>query len=457
MNKKYDLIVIGTGTAGSAVAFGMRAKGWKVAVIDKNPFGGTCSQRGCDPKKVLTGAAEVIDRVQLMREKGINWKGLSIDWKDLMKFKRTFTRPVPKRTAQYFRKAGIDSFQGIAKFTGRKTIEINNKKLEAKKILIAGGQKPANLKIQGEEYLTDSIEFLELDALPPGIVFIGGGYIAFEFAAIASRAGSKIHILQNETRPLKRFDPELVDMLLKSYKNYGINISVNTNVIKIEKKNNKYIVYYITENRIKTLKCDLAVHAAGHTPDIDELNLHKAGIKRDEKGIIVNSFMQSISNPDVYSAGDSASGKNGLPLTPIAEKGAEIVIHNLLNGNSRKADFKITPSVVFTLPPLASVGMSEKQAEEKGIKFKKNFKDSSNWYSSKRIGMKNTGLKLLIEKKTNKIIGAHILSDNAEEVINFFSLAMSMNMTIDDLKKVIFAYPTHSSDIKYMINIKDFT
>ena len=265
-----------------------------------------------------------------------------------------------------------------------------------------------------------------------------------------------MQILHKGKSPLNKFDKDLAGLLVKSYKEYGINISVNTKVTKVEKLRNEFVVYCNVRGMEKTFKCDLAVHAAGRAPDIDELNLAAAGVKRDKKGIIVNEYLQSISNPDVYSAGDSASGKNGLPLTPVASKGAEIVTQNLIRGNTAKADFKVTPSVVFSLPPLVSVGLTEVQAQEKNIKYKVNFGDSSDWFSSKRIGMKHTGYKILTDMKTDKILGAHLLSDNADEVINIFSLAMSAGLGIKDIKKTIFTYPTQTSDITYMLNLNDY-
>ena len=456
MKKKYDLIIIGSGVAGSKTAFECHAKGLKTAVIDKNPFGGTCSQKGCDPKKILMGAAEIMDRAELMSGKGINSKKISINWKELMQFKRTFTEPVPRKTIQNFHKAGIDTFRGTAFFTGKNTIKVNEQELEGKKILIAAGQKPADLKIKGRDFLITYEGFLDLDKLPENIIFIGGGYIAFEFASIASRAGTRVHIIHDGKSPLEKFDKDLVNLLVKNYRKYGIKISVNTKVTGIKEINNKFIVYCNTNGKEKTYKCDLAVHAAGRIPDIDELNLKAGMVKRDKRGIIVNQFMQSVSNPRVYSAGDSASGRNGIPLTPVAGKGAEIVIRNILYGNSAKADFNITPSVVFTLPVLASAGLTEEQAMQKKIKYMVNFGNSSKWYSTKRLGMKNTGFKILLDSSGKKILGAHLLSGNSEEVINLFSLAMSANLNIEAIDNMIFSYPTHSSDISYMLNKKDF-
>jgi len=173
MNRKFDLIAIGTGSAASAVASRCRGAGWQVAIIDSRPFGGTCALRGCDPKKVLVGAAEVIDWARRMQGKGVEAEQLHIEWQQLMQFKRSFTEPVPKQREEGLAKAGIEAFHGRARFVGPSTIQVGDDVLEGRYVVIATGQKPADLKIAGAEHLTTSEQFLELDQLPPHILFIG--------------------------------------------------------------------------------------------------------------------------------------------------------------------------------------------------------------------------------------------------------------------------------------------
>src|SRR6266436_6465376 len=174
---EFDLIAIGTGAAASAAAYKCRRAGWKVAVVDSRPFGGTCQLRGCDPKKVLVGAGTLIDAMRRMRGKGIKSDGAHIDWSELMCFKRTFTDPAPQRTEDGFRKAGVHLFHGIASFTGPNSLQVGADLLQAKSVLIATGAKPQRLNIPGEEHLTTSDQFLELQSPPPRVLFIGGGYI----------------------------------------------------------------------------------------------------------------------------------------------------------------------------------------------------------------------------------------------------------------------------------------
>src|ERR1700737_170328 len=186
MTRKFDLIAIGTGSAASAVASRCREAGWQVAIVDSRPFGGTCDLRGCDPKKVLVGAAEAIDWVRRMKGKGIQAEKLQIDWPELVRFKRSFTEPVPRRREDGFAKAGIAAFHGRARFAGPTTVQVGEETLEGRHVVIAAGMLPADLKIPGAEHLTTSDQFLELNELPRRILFIGGGYITFQFGLLAA-------------------------------------------------------------------------------------------------------------------------------------------------------------------------------------------------------------------------------------------------------------------------------
>lgn len=187
MAKTYDLVVIGTGTAATVAANRCRAAGWRVAVVDHLPYGGTCALRGCDPKKVLVGAAEAVDHARRMRGKGVGGGEPSIDWPVLIGFKRSFTEPVPAMMETSFKKNGIETYHGRARFAGPRSVEVAGEALEARFVLIAAGAVPVKLGIPGEELVISSTEFLELNELPKRIVLVGGGYIAAEFSHIAAR------------------------------------------------------------------------------------------------------------------------------------------------------------------------------------------------------------------------------------------------------------------------------
>lgn len=236
MEKPYDLLVIGTGSAASRVSGECRAAGWTVAVVDSRPFGGTCALRGCAPKKVVTGAAEIVDRQLRIEGKGVRAGATAIDWPDLMAFKRTFTDPVPAASEERFLEQGIDAYHGRARFTGPLAVEVGDQALQARHVVIATGARPAPLEIPGEALLTTSDEFLELDSLPAEIVFVGGGYISFEFAHGAARAGSKVTILHRGKRPPEGFDPDLVDMLCHRTRSLGIDLHLTTEATAVRRK-----------------------------------------------------------------------------------------------------------------------------------------------------------------------------------------------------------------------------
>src|SRR5919106_1490820 len=260
-NHAFDLVVIGTGTAASTTAHECSSAGWNVAIIDSLSFGGTCPLRGCDPKKVLVEAVKVVDSAQRHQNNGVLGSDkVHIKWSDLIHFKRTFTEPFPKHREEGYKKAGIVPFHGHAQFMESNAVKVegeeekdNNIKkntvLKGKKILVATGAKPMQLNIPGSENITTSDQFLEFGEghLPDRIVFVGGGYISFEFAHIAARAGAKeVTILHRGKQPLEHFDPDLVNLLVQRSRDIGIDIHLQSAVEKIDKSSDggSYAVHY---------------------------------------------------------------------------------------------------------------------------------------------------------------------------------------------------------------------
>jgi glutathione reductase (NADPH) len=450
VTREFDVVVIGTGSAASTVAHACRTAGRQVAVIDSRPFGGTCALRGCDPKKVLVGAGEVIDWNRRMEGKGIDGGEAHINWTELMRFKRAMIERVPKMREEGFSKSGITTFHGRARFVSPSAVRIGTDVLEARNFVIAAGAKPVDLKIPGAENITTSEQFLELDELSARIVFIGGGYISFEFAHLAARAGASVTILHRGPRPLVRFDPDLVDQLVERTRKLGVDVQVQAGVTSIGGQRGALKVKCSIKGEQQEFKAELVVHGAGRVPEIDDMDLAKAGVDWDaQRGVKVNEYLQSISNPAVYAAGDAAA--TGPPLTPVAGYDGQIVADNLIEGNRRKPNYEGVASVVFTVPPLASVGLQEAAARERGLKFRVNHQNTGNWYSSRRVGEAYSGFKVMIEETSGRILGAHLLGSQAEETINVFALAIRKGLTAADLKDNLFAYPTHGSDIQYML------
>lgn len=449
MTKKYDLVVIGTGTAASVTAARCRSAGWRVAVIDHLPFGGTCVLRGCDPKKVLVGVSEAADHIRRMRGKGIEGGEPAIDWRELIAFKRSFTEPVPAMKEKSFAKSGIEAYHGRAKFTGPRSVEVAGEVLEGRFVLIAAGAVPMSLGIPGEQHLATSADFLELDALPSRIVLVGGGYIAAEFSHIAARAGAKVTVLEFADRMLTPFDPDIVDLLMTKSRAIGIDIRTGTRVEAVEKSPSGFEVRAVSNDKRHSFEADLVVHAAGRVPDIDSLNLAAAGVDRDKRRLKLNEFLQSTSNPAVYAAGDAAG--IGPPLTPVVSHDGKIAAANMLDGNQERPNYLGVPSVAFTLPPIARVGMLESEAREKGLRFHVNHERTASWYTARRVAENASGFKVIVEEDSGRILGAHLIGPHVDEVVNIFALAVRHSLTSKDLKSTIFGYPTAASDIGYML------
>lgn len=446
MTKQYDLIVLGTGGAGYQVAMRCKADGWNVAVINDGLFGGTCSVRGCIPKKVLAGTAEVADINRRLNEIGIVTNKPEMSWHELITFKRTFTDPVPPSTERAPRDAGIDVYAGAPHFTGNLQLEVEGQQLEAKKVHIAVGTKPAKLSIEGSEHLITSDDFLELDELPKRVIFVGGGYVSFEFAHVAARFGADVTILHGNDHPLPMFDWDIIQTLIEASKEVGIKIEFNSGAQKIEKFDGGYKV---TSADGRVFEADLVVHGAGRPPAIAELNLEATGVEYDSRqGVFVDEYLRSTSNPDVYAAGDAAA--SGPPLSPVSGVQGSIVADNLLGGESKQPSYLSTPSVIFTTPVAAKVGYTVDEAKENGVDFEVTETDLTGWFDAKRLGLKFAKSKILIENGTNKIVGAHLIGSHADDLINIFSLAVELGFTSDQLKSPIFAFPTASDDMRSM-------
>ena len=449
---QFDLIVIGAGTGGVGVARPCAKAGWKVAMVDELPYGGTCMLRGCDPKKMLIAVTEGVDWADNMKKNGLITNSVSINWSEMMDFKRTFTDVMPKMLEKGLAHSGIEVIHGNARFNDEGNLQIGERLLKSKNFHIATGARPMSLGFEGEELVSTSTDFLELEQKPERILFIGGGFIGFEFSHIAKRAGAtEVTILQRGKSALINFDPDLVEMQVERTRQLGINVQFESQVNKVSKAKNGYLVEYKTLDGTKSIECDIVIHSAGRVPNIDTLNLAAIDVETSKHGIKVNEFMRSISNPNVFSVGDCAD--TGAPnLTPVSANEARIAAKNLIAGKDDRAmKHPPIPSVVFTLPPVARVGLSEAEAKAKGINYDVKFNKTNNWYSSMRVGEKFSGFKLLIEAGSGKIIGAHLIGPGAEEQINILALAIGQGMTANQLKGVIFAYPSYASDLGSMV------
>jgi glutathione reductase (NADPH) len=447
MSQEYEVIALGSGSAGYTVASKCSKAGRRVALVEARELGGTCPLRGCNPKKALVNAAEIVGRTLDLKGKGIS-SAAEIRWPELMRFKRTLIEPMPAVVAKHLKESQVDVFTGQARFVGKNQLQVQDRTLTGQHIFIGTGAVPQPLNIPGEEHVLTSEDFLELDQLPSSLIFIGGGYISFEFAHVAARAGAQAVILQRREHSLKEFDQDLVARLVRLTRRLGIDVQVNMPVTAVVKTGQGFLVKAGRDPE-REFRAGLVVHGAGRVPDITALDLEKAGVEATSRGITVNDYLQSVSHPQVYAGGDAAA--TPYPLTPTAYLHGRIAARNILEGNTVKVDHTGIPQVLFTVPPLAAVGLQEGELQKKGVDYERVFQDISGWFSSRSIGLKEAWVKVLVAKGSGLILGAHLLANHAEETINVFALAMRLGLTVADLKKAVWAYPTAISDIAYLL------
>ncbi len=450
MTDPHDLIVIGAGMAGVAAANKCASQGWKVAIVDELPYGGTCALRGCDPKKILRRGAEVIDSARLMAGKGIDAGTLAINWADLMAHKRGFTDPVPQNMEAQLARNGVELLHGTATFESDYRLVIDDAAYESKHFLIATGARPRPLGFPGHEHLIDSTAFLELEDLPRRVVFVGGGFVSFEFAHIAARAGARPVIIDRSARPLKGFDPDLVDLLVARGTAVGIEMHLETTITAIQPAGATYRVALESAGNQAEIETDLVVHGAGRIPQLSNLHLDAAHVAHRTAGVAVAGHLQSTTNPAVYAAGDSAD-TSGMALTPVAVFEGKVAASNMLKGTTTVPDYAGIPTVVFTIPELARVGLLQDEATAAGIDVDVRYSETSSWYSNYRIGEPAAATKILVDTSDDTIVGAHMLGPEYGELINFIGLAMKLGLTTTQLKSMTTAYPTVGSDLGSML------
>lgn len=448
MSEQVDLFIIGAGVAGRSAAKIARKSGWSVAMAESDGLGGTCPLRGCEPKKILWQAVEAAWRAGNAHGQGVLDSAPRVDWPALMRFKRSFTEPVDKALEQYLTDMGVQVVRGRAEFLAEDRLAVGGREFRARNILIGVGARPRPLPFEGARFVTTSDEFLDLDEPPDSIVFIGGGYISFEFAHIAARCGVACKIIQRGERALKQFDKDMSDIVVAATRDMGVEVVLGEEVSDVQREDGRLFVHVGPERR-RLCDCDMAVHGAGRSADLDGLGLERAGVEAGERGIKVDKHFRSVSNPRVWSAGDCAD--TPFQLTPVADMEAWTAARNMVHGEQRTVDHSAVASVTFTLPVLASVGLTEEQARDKGHDVDVRRGDSSGWSSSRRVGVKHAGYKVLVDRESGRILGAHVVGHKAEEIVNAFALAMGHGLTAGQLKAFPFGYPTAIYELRYML------
>ena len=453
MSKHYDVIVIGSGNAGMGVAGVTRAAGKSVAMVESWDVGGTCAIRGCVPKKVLVAAAQVMHQIERAPEHHIDVAAPKLDWGALIARERGFVEGVPEAFEKSLKDRGIDLYRGRGSFTGRNTVEVVNgsgsEVLEADKIVIATGSKPRPLDLPGAAHLITSDDILEMTALPESLIFIGGGVIALEFAHVFARAGTKVTILEALPRLLPRMDADAVAQLHKESERIGIDILTGVEVASIAEAGNLLEVTFKHEGTEKTLTAERVANGTGRIADLEDLNLEAGEVAHDGLRITVDETLRSVSNPNVYVAGDAHW--SSAQLSPIATYEGRLVGQAILDGTGKAPSYREIPSNVYSVPALASVGLTETEAQEQGLAVEVKTTDMTAFRSAMTHAETVAWSKVLLEKDSGKIVGAHMVGHGSEEVIHLFAFAIKHGITAGAMADTVYAYPTFSSDLKFMI------
>ena len=445
MADKYDVIILGGGNAGFGVSAIAHEARKKIAFIEERDFGGTCPNRGCTPKKVLVAAAHALHEIEIAGTHGIKVSKPKLDWSKLIQRTKDMISFIPDAMAGVAEKRG-DVFRGSAKFISPNAVEVDGTVLEGENIVIATGSKPRPLPIPGAEHMITSDEVLSEESQPGEVVFIGGGVIAMEFSHVYARAGTKVTILEVMPRLLPRVEADAVAALQTESERIGITVKTSVDVKEITKANGNLRVVYEHDGKELTVDGDRVVNGAGRIANVDTLDLDAGNVKHDRVAIEIDKYLRSTSNPSVWVCGDSLV--TSAQLSPLATYEGRIVGQNIVNGPTVKPDYAVIPSCVYTVPALSTVGLTEKEAKDKGLDVKVSTNDMTDWFSGKSYAESVAWAKVLVDESEDRIVGAHMVGHQGEDLIHLFALAMRHGIPASKLKDDMFAFPTFSSDVK---------
>lgn len=447
--QRFDLVVLGTGNAGLAAAREARQAGLSVAVAERRDVGGTCPLRGCVPKKVLVAATAVLDQIARAPAHHIAVGAPRLDWPALIRRERGFTEGVPEEFESTLEKRGIALFRGAARFLAPDRVAVGEARLQARHIVIATGSVPRALDLPGAELLRTSDDLLFDETLPESLVFVGGGVIALELGHVFRRAGSAVTILEMAPRLLPPADAELSERLRAETERLGIRVLTGVEVRGIARTPQGLRVECAVEGRAETIDAAVVANGAGRVPALQELDLARAGITLEKGRIATDARLRARAAPHIHVVGDARSGAP--QLSPIATYEGAIAGRNIAHGREETVDLTGIPSCVYTIPALAQVGMTEQAAREAGIDIEVRVNDMAGWRSARTYAEHAAFAKVLVERGTDRLVGAHILGHGAEEVIHLFGLAMRHGLKAQALRDFVYAYPTFGSDTKYLL------
>lgn len=434
-NYDYDVLYIGSGHGTFDGAIPLAARGKKVGVIESGLIGGTCPNRGCNAKITLDAPVALTRLTEKMQ--GIVNGNLAINWTANEKHKQEVIEGLPDMIGGLMKSVNIDIIKGHGAFIDAHTVMVDGDEISAENIVISTGQHPHRLDIPGTELAHDSADFMNLTHLPANITIIGAGYISMEFATIANAAGSKVTVITHGDKVLRKFYQPYVNQIVADLKSRGVNFINNAKVTSFEEDGNNFTVNY-DGGQVKT---NWILDATGRVPNVDDIGLDKVGVDYSEKGIKVNNHLQT--NVDnIYASGDVID-KDQPKLTPTAIFESTYLMHTFAGDTTDPIDYPEIPSVVFTSPRIAKVGVSVEDAKKNGLTTKENHLPDD-WY--RQVTKEEIGDNTLVYDKQNHLVGATEISDQAENAINALLPAIVFKFEPAQLERLVTLFPTIAAD-----------
>ena len=448
MADNYDVLILGGGNAGIGVTVPTRAAGLSVAMVEPRELGGTCPNRGCTPKKVLVAAGHALHEIERAKAHGIAVGEPTLSWSALIDREKQMISHIPGALGQLMDKRGVEVIRGDARFTAANAVTVGGRSIVAGHIVIATGSKPRALPIPGADHMITSDEVLSERKLPREVVFVGGGVIALEFGHVYARAGARVTVLEALPRLLPAMDADAVAQVHAESERIGIAVKTGVKITRIAPHRGRLRVSYEHGGAEHAVEADRVVNGAGRVANIEALDLDAGHVRHRDGRIEIDDHLRSASNPAVHACGDVLSTPQ---LSPIATYEGRIVGSNIVEGPRHKPDYASIPSCVFTVPALASVGLTEARARELGHKAQVHTNDMLDWLSARTYSETAAWAKVIVDEATDRIIGAHMVGHASEELIHIFAFAMKFGITASQIRETVFAFPTFSADINSMV------
>ncbi|WP_456296522.1 glutathione-disulfide reductase [Vibrio sp. AK197] len=450
MATHFDYICIGGGSGGIASANRAAMYGAKVALIEAKDLGGTCVNVGCVPKKVMWHGAQVAEAMNLYAEDyGFDVDVKNFNWAKLVENRQAYIGRIHQSYDRVLGNNQVEVIRGFAKFVDEKTVEVNGELYTADHILIAVGGRPTIPNIPGAEYGIDSNGFFELNEQPKRVAVVGAGYIAVEIAGVLNALGSETHLFVRKESPLRTFDRMVIDTLVEVMEAEGPTLHTNSVPSTVVKESDGSLTLHFENGHSQNV--DTLIWAIGRHPATDAINLQATGVETNDHGYIKVDAYQQTNVKGIYCVGDIMEG--GIELTPVAVKAGRQLSERLFNNKpDAKMDYDLVPTVVFSHPPIGTIGLTETEAVAKygEDQVKVYTSGFTAMYTAVTQHRQPCKMKLVCAGDEEKVVGLHGIGFAVDEMIQGFGVAMKMGATKADFDSVVAIHPTGSEEFVTM-------